>query len=95
MSKFNTVVDTCLLTIGTTWSIANLEQMLGIIILFLNILWLSIKLISIIVKAIKNKKLDSVTLEELSNISDTAKELISALKSRGDTEDVGDTKNEK
>ena len=55
MNKEN-VFDGCLLTISTTYSLANIEQILGIIILIIQILWISSRLTIKIIEKHREKK---------------------------------------
>lgn len=61
MGKTEKVVDACLLTIGTTTGLANIEHILGIIILVIQLAWLLFKLIVKIINKIKhNESLDTL-----------------------------------
>lgn len=51
------VVDSCLLMVGTAYSLANIENILGVFILIIQATWITVKLIVKIVNAIKNKRL--------------------------------------
>lgn len=56
MGETGKVVDICLLTVGTTTGFANIENILGIIILAIQLVWLVTKLIVKIINTVKNKK---------------------------------------
>lgn len=59
MGETEKIVDVSLLTIGTATGLANIEHILGIIILIIQLAWLSTKLIVKIINTIKhNKNLD-------------------------------------
>lgn len=61
MGEAEKLVDVCLLTVGTATGLANIEHILGIIILVIQLAWLLTKLIVKIVNAIKhNKSLDTL-----------------------------------
>lgn len=61
MGEIEKVVDVCLLTAGTATGIANIEHILGIIILVIQLAWLLTKLIVKIVNTIKhNENLDAL-----------------------------------
>lgn len=55
MGNTEKVVDTCLLSVGSAYSLANIEQTLGIIILALQLGWLLTKLVLKIITIVKNK----------------------------------------
>lgn len=55
MSDIKNYIDYGLLALGTTYSLANIETILGIIILSIQAAWLLTKLVLKIVHAIKNK----------------------------------------
>lgn len=75
--KFERIIDTCLLTIGSAYSLANVEQILGIVILVIQLLWIIAKLWLKIYTKIKTKK-DVETIpddfkdavDEISDITD-------------------------
>lgn len=82
MGKTQNIIDVVLLTIGSTWSLANIEQALGIIILSIQLLWILIKCIVKIVEKIKeHQPLDELDEEigdivsGLDNIKDFIEEL--------------------
>lgn len=82
MGKTKNVIDWVLLTVGSTWSLANIEQALGIIILSIQLLWILIKGIVMITDKIKaNQPLDELDDEindivsGLSNIKDVIEDL--------------------
>ena len=56
MCETEKVIDVCLLTIGTATGLANIEHILGIIILVIQLLWIVVKLLIKIVRTLKNKK---------------------------------------
>lgn len=56
MTKATDVVDYGLLAVGSWWSLANIEHILGIIILVIQLVWLLTKLIVKIVRTVKNNK---------------------------------------
>lgn len=56
MGETEKIVDVCLLTVGTVTGLANIEHILGIIILVIQLAWLLTKLIVKIVNAIKNNE---------------------------------------
>ena len=55
MANTEKVIDGCLLSIGSAYSLANIEHILGIIILIIQLLWIATKLTVKIVNAVKNK----------------------------------------
>ena len=72
------IVDGCLLTVGTVTGLANIEHILGIIILVIQLTWLLIKLIVKIVRAIKGNK-------PLENLNDDVGSVIGKISDFRDT----------
>ena len=72
MGETEKVVDVCLLTVGTATGLANIEHILGIIILVIQLAWLLTKLLVKIVIAIKHN-------ENLDNLDDDVGSVISHL----------------
>ena len=77
MSNVNRTVDSCLLAIGGAYSLANIETVLGIIILCIQLTWIVAKIVSKIYYRIKNKEYPILTddevnkfIEELNDIGD-------------------------
>lgn len=62
-------IDICMLTVGTAYSLENIETTLGIIILVIQFIWLITKLVVKIVSSIKNKKLDEITDDDINTIT--------------------------
>lgn len=62
MGNKTELVDVSMLTIGTWYGLENIEQILGIIILVIQLAWLLIKLGCAIYRKIKNKE-DLSTLD--------------------------------
>lgn len=61
MGETEKVVDSFLLVVGTATGLANIEHILGIIILVIQLAWLLTKLVVKIVNAIKhNENLDTL-----------------------------------
>lgn len=56
MSNAKNIVDYSLIAMGTSLSIANIESVLGIVMLSIQGLWLAIKLIVKVIDYIKKKK---------------------------------------
>lgn len=54
--NYQRTVDTLLLTMGTAYSLANIEQVLGIIILVLQIGWILTKLTLKVIHKVRNKE---------------------------------------
>lgn len=55
MNNINRTVDSCLLAIGSAYSLANIETVLGIIILCIQLTWIVAKIVSKFYYRIKNK----------------------------------------
>ena len=74
MKDINAIVDTTLLTVGTVYSLDNLDHILGIIIMVLNIVWLLTKLVVKVVNTIKSRgNLDELD-DEVEGIVDILEE---------------------
>lgn len=69
MSNAKDIVDYNLIAMGTGVSIANIESVLGIIMLSIQGLWLGIKLVIKIIDYIKNRK-------NLSELDDKVEDLV-------------------
>ena len=79
-----TIIDTVLITIGTMYSIANIKEFLGIIILLIQFIWIIAKLIDKIYRTVKAKKsLDEVD-KDIENLTDFLEKMI------GDENDTTD-----
>lgn len=65
--KITNTIDYALLALGTTWSLDNIESMLGIIVLAIQILWLLAKFIVKLIQVAKTSTIENVTknLDEL------------------------------
>lgn len=74
-------IDACMLTMGGIWSLANLEHILGIVLLVIQILWLSVKCIVKIYNNIKAKKNPNVE-NEAKTIFENIKILINKIVNR-------------
>lgn len=83
MGETEKVVDVCLLTIGTATGFANIEHILGIIILIIQLAWLFTKLIVKIVYTIKHN-------ENLEILDDDVGSVINHLKSLKDTQNLNE-----
>lgn len=55
MKNIHNTIDNILIALGATWSLANIQTLLGIIVLVFQILWLTFKLIVKIINNIKTK----------------------------------------
>lgn len=72
--KYDNIIDTILIAIGTALGISQIESILGIIIISIQILWILIKLCYNVYKSIKNKKFEQVkqevdkAIDELENL---------------------------
>lgn len=79
MNNTENIIDVCLLTIGSAYSLANLEHILGVIILVLQLVWILSKFINKIVKSIKKKKMPQIEeheVKELQNVLEDLSEVI-------------------
>ena len=78
-------IDTCLLTVGSIYSLANLEEVLGIIILVIQLSWIITKFVLKILKT-KNQKTEVEYIDqEVDTFVDNLKE-IKEIMTNGDDE---------
>lgn len=76
----NNTVDSILLALGTAFSLTNIESVLGIIILIIQIIWITFKLIYSLKEKLKsNKPIDDldVDVNEIINKANDIKDIIS------------------
>lgn len=89
MNKDN-IIDSVLLTLGTAFSLSNIESLLGIVILIVQIMWLSFKLIYSLKNNVKHDK----PIEELDDEFNDVIKKITELKNEVDNkEQNGDDTN--
>lgn len=75
--KLETIIDTFMTTIGLTYGLAQIHEILGIVILVLNICWMLTRLGYNIYIKVKNKDFKGIeedvnkTLDDLSSIKDS------------------------
>ena len=88
--KFEHIIDTCLLTVGSAYSLANIEQVLGVIILFIQLLWIIAKLWLKIYRNIRSRKdIDTIpndienTIDEIVDIKDALNSKVGEFDERG------------
>lgn len=74
MNKAYNIYDTVLSAMGISFSLANIQEFIGILIGFLTIINILYKMISQIVKHVKNKEFDKVSEDIESGIEDLKKE---------------------
>lgn len=89
MNNTENIVDGCLLTVGTVTGLANIEHILGIIILVIQLAWIITKLVVKIVTTIK-------TEQPLDELDDDVGSVVGQLSIFKDTLDISevDTENE-
>ena len=73
-----TAIDAIMITAGLSYSLDNIESVLGITILVIQLIWLLAKLIIKIYIAVKNKKIPNVSDSDIKNTID----VISDIKDR-------------
>lgn len=75
--KIETMIDTFLTTIGLTYGLAQIHEILGIVILVLNICWMIGRLAYNVYIKVKNKDFKGIeedvnkTLDDLTSIKDS------------------------
>ena len=87
MGNLEKIIDGCLLTIGTATGLANIEHILGIVLLVIQLLWFIVKLLIKIVNSLKNKKrldMRDIDVGSVINIIDDIKDELNSTE--GDTE---------
>lgn len=75
----NNTVDSILLTLGTAFSLSNIESVLGIIILVIQVIWIGFKLIYSVKDKLKsNKPIDDLDIDvnEIINKASDIKDII-------------------
>lgn len=75
MNNTENIIDAALISVGSVYSMANLEHILGVIILVLQLIWISSKFATKIYKAIKNKKHPQITQEDVHELNETLEDL--------------------
>lgn len=95
MGNTEKIVDTCLLTIGGSYALANIEHFLGILILTIQLAWLAIKLVTRIVNTIKHEEpLDTID-DEVGSVIDKLSSIKDSLTPEENTDENGnDTEQE-
>ena len=68
MGKYDTAVDGVFIALGTAWSLANIQTILGIIVLVLQIVWLLTKIIVKVEKKVKAGEDISVLDDEVDDV---------------------------
>lgn len=91
MNKTVDCIDYTLIVLGTSISIANLQELLGVILLFIQIIWLLIKLIVKIVTTIKNKGNLNDLDDDVSELTNTIGNVITKINNK---DSKGDKENE-
>lgn len=76
--KITNTIDYALLVLGTTWSLDNIESILGIIVLAIQILWLLAKFIVKLVQVAKTSTIENVT-ENLDKLDSDVSEIIDSI----------------
>lgn len=76
MKNNTNTFDACLLSIGTVYSLANIEQILGVIILIIQLVWILAKLGVKIFNAIKEKTPEKQIEETIESTVDDIQEAI-------------------
>ena len=91
MNKTVDCIDYTLIVLGTSISIANLQELLGVILLFIQIIWLLVKLIVKIVTTIKNKGNLNDLDDDVSELTNTIGNVITKINNK---DSKGDKENE-
>lgn len=86
MHKADTIVDTVLLSIGSLYSLANIEHILGIIILVIQLVWIVTKLTVKIVNAIKSKEDLSTFDPDVENVIGSLEDIRDSLTTESEEE---------
>ena len=91
MNKSVDFIDYTLIVLGTSISIANLQELLGVILLVIQIIWLLIKLIVKIITTIKNKGNLNDLDDDVSELTNTIGNVITKINNK---DSKGDKENE-
>ena len=91
MNKSVDFIDYTLIVLGTSISIANLQELLGVILLVIQIIWLLIKLIVKIATTIKNKGNLNDLDDDVSELTNTIGNVITKINNK---DSKGDKENE-
>lgn len=70
MQTENTI-DTALISIGSVYSLTNIREILGIIILCIQIIWFTLKIFFKIYRSIKNKHPLDLTNDDINELTKT------------------------
>ena len=92
MHKADTIVDTVLLSIGSIYSLANIEHILGIIILVIQLLWILTKLTVKVIEAIKNKDDLNAFDPDVENIIGSLEDIRESLTTESEEENDDNSK---
>lgn len=84
MKNVENVVDVAMLTVGSTYSLANIEHILGVIILIIQLTWILTKLIVKIVNTAKSNG----SLDALDKNVDDVIEKLEDIKENIDSDEV-------
>lgn len=92
MNKNVDFIDYTLIVLGTSISIPNLQELLGVILLVIQIIWLLIKLIVKITTTIKNKGNLNDLDDDVSELTNTIGNVITKINNK---DSKGDKENER
>lgn len=84
--KVTDTIDTCLITVGSIYSLANIEHILGIIILCIQLAWIISKFVVKLYNKIKNKEPLEDLNDDVNNIIGSIEDIRDAL----DDDEVND-----
>lgn len=73
------IVDVCLLTVGTVTGLANIEHILGIIILVIQLAWLLTKFIVKVFNTLKNNESLDILDDDVGSVINSLKNVQSTL----------------
>ena len=91
MDKTINFIDGFLLTVGSAYSVANIKEVLGVVILVIQLLWLLAKLLIRIYTAIENKEpIDDVS-EDVEDIVENITNIKDFINPEGDDVNADDT----
>ena len=76
MEKVSRIIDVCMLSAGVSYSLANIQTILGVVMLSIQIAWLATKFIIKLVNKIRAKE----NLDDLDNEIDTIIDTIKDVK---------------
>lgn len=87
MGNTEKVIDVCMLSVGGIYSLANIEHILGIIILVIQLVWIFSKLVAKIINTIKRKENLDTLDADVGSVIGSLSDIKDSLSKKGDDEE--------